>query len=33
MIGDIEGACLDAKKAVSLGDKTSDNKSWINDNC
>ena len=33
MFGDIKGACVDAKKAVSLGDKASDNKSWINDNC
>ena len=32
-IGDIKGACVDAKKAVSLGDKASDNKSWIKDNC
>ncbi len=32
-IGDIKGACVDAKKAVSLGDTASDNKSWIRDNC
>ena len=32
-IGDIQGACIDAKKAVSLGDNSSDNKSWIKDNC
>jgi len=32
-IGDIKGACVDAKKAVSLGDRASDNKSWIRDNC
>ena len=32
-IGDIKGASVDAKKAVSLGDKASDNKSWIKDNC
>jgi len=32
-IGDIKGACVDAKKVVSLGDTASDNKSWIRDNC
>ena len=32
-IGDIKGACEDAKKAVSMGDIGSDNKSWIKKNC
>ena len=32
-IGDIKGACEDAKKAVSLGNTASDIKSWIRDNC
>ena len=31
-IGDIKGACADAKKAFSLGDEDA-NKSWIKDNC
>ena len=29
-IGDIKGACVDAKKALSLGNNDSDNKKWIN---
>ena len=33
MIGDIKGACLDAKKSVSLGDTASDNQQWIKQNC
>ena len=33
MIGDIEGACFDANKATSLGDKDIKNKSWIEENC
>ena len=32
-IGDIEGACLDAKKSVSLGDTSSDIQTWIKKNC
>ena len=31
-IGDIKGACADAKKAFSLGDEDA-NKSWIMENC
>ena len=32
-IGDIEGACLDAKKSVSLGDTSSNIQTWIKKNC
>ena len=32
-IGDLKGACLDAKKAVSLGFLDKANKTWINENC
>ena len=32
-IGDLKGACLDAKKAVSLGYLDKANKRWINENC
>ena len=32
-IGDIKGACFDAKKAVSLGDEDLQNASWIQENC
>jgi len=32
-IGDIKGACLDAKKAISLGDRASENQKWIKKNC
>ena len=32
-IGDINGACFDAKKAISLGDNNFTNKNWIKDNC
>ena len=32
-IGDMKGACLDAKKAVSLGYLDKENKRWINENC
>ena len=32
-IGDLKGACLDAKKAVSLGFLDKENKRWINENC
>ena len=32
-IGDLKGACLDAKKAVSLGYLDKENKKWINENC
>ena len=32
-IGDIRGACVDAKKAVSFGDKDNANKNWIKKNC
>ena len=32
-IRDIKGACVDAKKALSLGDTNSDNQKWINENC
>ena len=32
-IGDIKGACSDAKKAVSLGNTDLDNQKWVNDNC
>ena len=32
-IGDLKGACLDAKKAVSLGYLDKENKRWINENC
>ena len=31
-IGDIKGACADAKKAFSLGDEDA-NESWIEKNC
>tara|TARA_Y100001978_G_C23401581_1_gene294885 strand:+ start:157 stop:357 length:201 start_codon:yes stop_codon:yes gene_type:complete len=33
MIGDINGACFDAKKAVSFGDNDPGNNNWIIDNC
>ena len=32
-IGDIKGACRDAKEADTLGWTASVNKSWIKDNC
>ena len=32
-IGDLYGACFDAKKAFNLGDRNSDNKTWIRNNC
>ena len=32
-IGDIPGACVDAKKAISLGDQDPKNKIWIESNC
>ena len=32
-INDLDGACFDAKKAVSLGEESSENKSWIQENC
>ena len=32
-IGDVEGACLDAKKAVSLGENDAKNQNWIEKNC
>ena len=32
-IGDLKGACLDAKNAVSLGYLDKENKRWINENC
>ena len=33
MIGDLMGACSDAKQAVLLGDSDVTNKNWINVNC
>ena len=33
MIGDIQGACVDAKQSVYLGDTATDNQLWINENC
>ena len=32
-IGDIKGACKDAKKAKSLGFKSVENDNWIKNNC
>ena len=32
-IGDIEGACKDARKARSLGYQSVDNENWIKENC
>ena len=32
-LGDIKGACIDAKKTVSLGYEDSENKKWIQENC
>ena len=32
-LGDLKGACFDAKKAVSLGFIDKANKKWINENC
>ena len=33
MIGDINGACFDAKKSISMGDNNPKNKNWIKNNC
>ena len=32
-IGDIKGACTDARKAKSLGYKSLENEKWIKENC
>ena len=32
-IGDIKGACSDARKAKSLGYKSIENDNWIKENC
>ena len=32
-IGDIKGACTDARKAKSLGYKSVENEKWIKENC
>ena len=32
-IGDIKGACLDAKKIISLGNTDSQNQKWVRNNC
>ena len=33
LMGDIKGACLDAKKSKSLGNKSDANNNWIKENC